>query len=72
MPTPKIKISKQNLNDIEQFRLIIKSHQESEYSLFERIASSMGITDEDEKSNLWDFIYHDSTWLVEYDETKES
>lgn len=72
MPTPKIKINKQNLNDIEQLRLFAKSHQDSEDCLFERIASSMGITDEDEKNKLWDFIYHDSRWLVELQETKES
>ena len=72
MATPKIKITKQNLNDIEQLRLIAQSHQDSENCLFERIASAMGITDEDEKIKLWDFIYHDSSWLVELEETKES
>lgn len=63
----KIKINKKAAKDIEQVKFIINASRDFEESLIARIGDELGLQTEEEKEILWDHIYNDTKWTVEYE-----
>jgi hypothetical protein len=61
----KLKINKQNKNDIDTLKLFIKACDDQQTEMFKRICDSMNIKTEEDENILFDYIYNDSHWMVE-------
>jgi hypothetical protein len=61
----KLKIIKQNKNDIDALKLFIKACDDQQTEMFNRICDSMNVKTEEDKNTLFDYIYNDSHWMVE-------
>ena len=62
----KLKISKKHQKSIKVFKKIITQNREIEDRLFAALASKMMLT-ASEQEILWDHIYNDSDWTVEFE-----
>lgn len=62
--TSKLVIKKKYQKRIKRFKDMLLKRQLREDKRFDRIASSMGLSEE-ENNILWDHIYNDTEWTVE-------
>jgi len=60
----KLIIKKKYQKRIKRFKDMILKNQLTQDKRFERIAASMGLSEE-ESQILWDHIYNDTEWTVE-------
>ena len=65
----KIKINKSHLKDIEQLKLLVEAHRVAEEQILNRIEQAIGLQTEHQKNVLFDYVYNDSTYMVEVEES---
>jgi hypothetical protein len=67
--TSKLIIKKKYQKRIKRFKDMILKSQLRQDKRFERIAASMGLSEE-ESQILWDHVYNDTEWTVEMEGTE--
>jgi hypothetical protein len=67
--TSKLVIKKKYQKRIQRFKNMLLKSQLRQDKRFERIASSMGLSEEEGKI-LWDHIYNDTEWTVEMEKAE--
>jgi hypothetical protein len=67
--TSKLVIKKKYQKRIQRFKNMLLKSQLRQDKRFERIASSMGLSEEESKV-LWDHIYNDTEWTVEMEKAE--
>ena len=64
-----VKISKKYQNEISEVKKLLNKHRVEEDKIVAKLLKSMKLKDDDEEEIVWDHIYNDTDWCVEY--TKE-
>ncbi len=67
--TSKLVIKKKYQKRIQRFKNMLLKSQLRQDKRFERIAASMGLSEEESKV-LWDHIYNDTEWTVEMEKAE--
>jgi len=67
--TSKLVIKKKYQKRIQRFKNTLIKSQLRQEKRFERIAASMGLSEE-ESQILWDHIYNDTEWTVEMEKAE--
>jgi hypothetical protein len=67
--TSKLVIKKKYQKRIQRFKNMLLKSQLRQDKRFERIAASMGLSEEEGKI-LWDHIYNDTEWTVEMEKAE--
>jgi len=67
--TSKLVIKKKYQKRIQRFKNMLLKSQLRQDKRFERIAASMGLSEE-ESQILWDHIYNDTEWTVEMEKAE--
>lgn len=65
----KLVIKKKYQKRIQRFKNMLLKSQLRQDKRFERIAASMGLSEEESKV-LWDHIYNDTEWTVEMEKAE--
>ncbi len=65
----KVLIHKKHQKEILKFKKLINKHRAEEDKIFEGLVSSMHLKSDSEVEIIFDHIYNDTAWCVEY--TKE-
>ena len=61
-----VKIPKKHQKEISKFKKLLHKHRAEEDKLFEGLAASMHLKNDTEVEIVWDHIYNDTDWCVEY------
>lgn len=61
----KIKITKEQQAEIVKIKEIIVAHQLEQDKLVDGFIKSMNLPHEGQEEIIWDYLYNDSSWLIE-------
>lgn len=70
----KLKINKKHQKEIAKIRKLIEKHRKEEDKIIDKLALAMGINvdkvveDVEQFEILYDYIYNDSSWMVELEQ----
>ena len=62
---PKIKITKEQQVEIVKIKEIITAYQLEQDKLVDGFIKSMNLPHEGQEEIIWDYLYNDSSWMVE-------
>ena len=62
---PKVKITKEQQAEIAKIREVITAHQLEQDKLVDSFIKSMNLPNERQEEIIWDYLYNDSSWLIE-------
>jgi hypothetical protein len=62
---PKVKITKEQQAEILKIREVIIAHQLEQDKLVDSFIKSMNLPHEGQEEIIWDYLYNDSSWMVE-------
>ena len=62
---PKIKITKDQQAEIVKIKEIITAHQLEQDKLVDGFIKSMNLPHKEQEEIIWDYLYNDSSWLIE-------
>lgn len=61
-----VKISKKNQAEIAKIKKLLYKHRAEEDKIVAKLLKSMKLKDGVEEEIVWDHIYNDTDWCVEY------
>jgi hypothetical protein len=62
---PKIKITKEQQAEIAKIQKVIEAHRLEQDALVDSFIASMNLPHEGQEEIIWDYLYNDSSWMVE-------
>jgi hypothetical protein len=62
---PRIKITKEQQAEIVKIKEVIAAHQLEQDKLVDNFIKSMNLPHEGQEEIIWDYLYNDSSWMVE-------
>lgn len=61
-----VKISKKNQAEIAKIKKLLYKHRVEEDKIVAKLLKSMKLKDSVEEEIVWDHIYNDTDWCIEY------